>query len=651
MTLVRLEKAHLAFGLHPLLDNVDLVIEKGERIGLIGRNGAGKSSLLKVMSGELILDSGQLWRHPSLRIGELTQHLPHADQQSVYDVIAAGIPEVGQLLQDYHHQVMAIHTEADLKRLEHLQHELEARDGWALGQKVDTLISKLGLPADTPMSALSGGWRRRVALARALVVDPDILLLDEPTNHLDIATIAWLEKQLLEFKGAILFITHDRTFMQALATRIIELDRGHLTLWEGSYQDFLTHKAHQLEVEARQNAVFDKKLAQEEAWIRQGIKARRTRNEGRVRALYALREQRQARRERQGQARLQLEKAASSGKLVAELTQVTHAYQAQGAPVIQNLDLTLVRGDRVALIGPNGVGKTTLLKIILGELTPNQGQVRLGTKLEVAYFDQLRDQLEPEKSVLDNLAQGRTSINVQGKEKHVISYLGDFLFSPERVHTPVKALSGGESNRLLLAKLFAQPANLLVLDEPTNDLDIDTLELLEELLINFQGSVLLVSHDRTFVDNVVTSTLVFDGHGGILEYVGGYSDWAEISGGHLTEPQAHPYAADQTSSATKATPEKPANTDTGGSPSKASKNKPKVKLSYKQQRELETLPEQIHALETALEQAQQTINQPEFYQQPSDQVNAELQALTDLQNELDTKLERWLELEALSTGA
>ncbi|MDX1397290.1 MAG: ATP-binding cassette domain-containing protein [Oceanospirillum sp.] len=642
MALVRLEKISIAFGHHALLDEASLVISKGERICVVGRNGAGKSTMLKLVSGEIHQDSGSIWCQPGLKIGQLAQDLPVAGDDTVFDIIADGIPGVGQLIRDYHHLVMNIVGDDDLKKLEHLQHELESKDGWALTQRVESIISRLNLPADTPMKSLSGGWRRRVALARALVSEPDLLLLDEPTNHLDIETIAWLEQQVSEFRGAVLFITHDRAFLQKLATRIVELDRGQLTIWEGNYPSFLEHKEHMLEVEERQNAEFDKKLAQEEAWIRQGIKARRTRNEGRVRALQDLRKERSQRRERQGTANITLDKADSSGKLVAELEDVSYSWG--NKPIIRNLTTRVIRGDRIGLLGRNGAGKSTLLKLFLGQLEPQSGNLKMGSKLEVAYFDQLRAQLEPEKSVMDNVAAGQTSITIGGRDKHVMSYLQDFLFSPERARTPVKALSGGECNRLLLAKLFTKPANMLVLDEPTNDLDVETLELLEELIANFDGTVFLVSHDRAFMDNVVTSVFAFEGDGLVKEYVGGYSDWVR-QGGKFPPESAGGDGNDSNTLKTEATAEAPAKAE----PAKpAEKPAPKgKKLSYKLQRELDQLPGVIEKLEAELEELHTITGDGAFYQGDPAKVAKTLDKLQHKESELETAMDRWVELEAM----
>ncbi|MDX1319347.1 MAG: ATP-binding cassette domain-containing protein [Oceanospirillum sp.] len=642
MALVRLEKISIAFGHHALLDEASLVISKGERICVVGRNGAGKSTMLKLVSGEIHQDSGSIWCQPGLKIGQLAQDLPVAGDDTVFDIIADGIPGVGQLIRDYHHLVMNIVGDDDLKKLEHLQHELESKDGWALTQRVESIISRLNLPADTPMKSLSGGWRRRVALARALVSEPDLLLLDEPTNHLDIETIAWLEQQVSEFRGAVLFITHDRAFLQKLATRIVELDRGQLTIWEGNYPSFLEHKEHMLEVEERQNAEFDKKLAQEEAWIRQGIKARRTRNEGRVRALQDLRKERSQRRERQGTANITLDKADSSGKLVAELEDVSYSWG--NKPIIRNLTTRVIRGDRIGLLGRNGAGKSTLLKLFLGQLEPQSGNLKMGSKLEVAYFDQLRAQLEPEKSVMDNVAAGQTSITIGGRDKHVMSYLQDFLFSPERARTPVKALSGGECNRLLLAKLFTKPANMLVLDEPTNDLDVETLELLEELIANFDGTVFLVSHDRAFMDNVVTSVFAFEGDGLVKEYVGGYSDWVR-QGGKFPPESAGGDGNDSNTLKTEASAEAPAKAE----PAKpAEKPAPKgKKLSYKLQRELDQLPGVIEKLEVELEELHTITGDGAFYQGDPAKVAKTLDKLQHKESELETAMDRWVELEAM----
>lgn len=634
MTLLKLTDVSLAYGNNPLLDGVSWQIARGERVCIIGRNGTGKSSMLSLVKGSQLPDDGEIWRAPGLKIGELPQELPVADERTVFDVVAEGLAGVGQLLAEYHHLSQNIHNEADLDKLMHVQQALEAKDGWRLQQLVDSTLSRLQLPADKTLAELSGGWRRRVLLAQALVSEPDLLLLDEPTNHLDIGAIAWLEEALSGFNGAVLFITHDRAFLQNLATRILELDRGHMIDWNGDYASFLVHKEQQLAAEETANALFDKKLAQEEVWIRQGIKARRTRNEGRVRALKALRSERSERREHQGKANIQIDAAEKSGKQVIVVEHASFAHPG-GEPLIRDFSMVLQRGDRIGLLGANGTGKTTLLKLLLGDLQPTSGTVEAGTKLEVAYFDQLRHHLELEKTVVDNVAEGRDFIAIDGQNRHVLSYLGDFLFSPQRARTPVKALSGGERARLLLAKLFSKPANLLVLDEPTNDLDVETLELLEEVLLNFQGTVLMVSHDRAFLDNVVTSTLVFEGNGLVREYVGGYQDWLRQGGsvkllgvgdakdGKESKPEAAPAAAPM--------PAEPVPT--------------KKKLSYKVQRELEALPGKIDAMEKSIAALQEEMAQPTFYQQTAERTGEAIAKLETMQQQLDELLERWAELE------
>ena len=646
MALLKLNQVSLAYGMHPLLDAVSWQISKGERVCLIGRNGSGKSSMLQLVQGSQLPDSGEIWRAPGLKIGELPQELPASEQRTVFEVVSDGLTGVGELLTRFKQLSLSIETDEDLQQLTQVQQELEARDGWRLQQLVDSTLSRLQLPADKRLNELSGGWRRRVLLAQALVAEPDLLLLDEPTNHLDIGAIAWLEEALLEFNGAVLFITHDRTFLQHLATRILELDRGHLLDWDGDYASFVEHKEQQLAAEETANALFDKRLAQEEVWIRQGIKARRTRNEGRVRALKALREERSQRRDRQGAANLQLVAAERSGKQVIVAENVSFAHPG-GRQLVKDFSMVLQRGDRIGLLGANGSGKTTLLKLLLGDLEPTAGQIERGARLEVAYFDQLRGQLDLEKTVADNVAESSDQVTINGKSRHVLSYLGDFLFSPERARTPVKVLSGGERARLLLAKLFTRPANVLVLDEPTNDLDTETLELLEEVLLEFDGTVLIVSHDRSFLDNVVTSLLVFEGAGRISEFVGGYEDWLRQGGsvrllgmteksGTKTE-QAYNHDTQQASEKTAA-PQQQATAD-GAAPARR-------KLSYKLQRELDAMPDLIDALEAELEQLQQQVSAPGFYQQPHEQTEQVLLNLQNTEQQLDAMLERWAELES-----
>ena len=630
MALIQFDQVSLSFGARAILDKVDLQIEPGERIGLVGSNGAGKSTLLSVVAQRQDIDSGVYRRDPVARIAELPQSLPAADERSVRSVVAGGLADL-QALRSRYDELLAAGDEATMAQLDKLQHELEARDAWQLEQRIERVMTELDLPADKLMSELSGGWRRRAALGAALVQQPDLLLLDEPTNHLDIETIEWLELVLLNFRGGLLFISHDRALVDRIATRIVELDRGQIASFPGNYTQYLERKEKMLEDEARHNAEFDKKLAQEERWIRQGIKARRTRNEGRVRALKQLRVERTERRERQGKARFDVEEAVRSGKLVAELKNVNLEFA--GQPIIKELSVRIQRGDRIGLIGPNGAGKSSLLRVILGEQAPDSGSVRSGSQLVVGYFDQLRGQLNPEKSIIDNVSGGRESIDINGRSRHIISYLQDFLFTPERARTPVKALSGGETNRVMLAKLFSQPSNLLILDEPTNDLDVETLELLEEILTEYQGTLLLVSHDRQFLDNIVTSTLVFEGEGKVSEYVGGYNDWVRQRPVKEAVAPAKAVAKDEAA-------KKPVD-----KPKKAS-----TKLSYKLQRELDALPDELEAAEGAVEAQQAICAAPDFYQGDHETVAAELAKLAELEQRLESLMERWVELEAMQEG-
>ena len=636
MPLLSFEDVSIAFGLETLLERASFQIDAGERACLIGRNGAGKSTLLKLVDGELTPDGGKIWRQPGLRIARLSQELPDAADATVFDVVAEGVAGVGRLLAEYHHVSHDVGSDPSLlRRLEQLQHELEAQDGWSLNQRVDDVLARLGLSADARLGELSGGWRRRVALARALVGAPDLLLLDEPTNHLDVEVIEWLEEQLLALRGAVLFVTHDRALLGRLATRILELDRGVLTSWPGAYASFLEKKAAALEQEERRNALFDKKLAEEEVWIRRGIQARRTRNEGRVRALVALREERARRRERPGSARITVDEGQTSGKLVVDAEKLSYGWG--GAPIVRDFSLRIMRGDRIGLVGPNGAGKTTLLRLLLGELAPSSGRVRLGTRLEIAYFDQLRAQLELEKTVLDNVAGGSEYFELNGQRRHVIGYLQDFLFAPQRTRSPVSSLSGGERNRLLLARLLAQPANLLVLDEPTNDLDVETLELLEEKLVEFNGTLLVVSHDRAFLDNVVTSTLVFEGAGRVQEYVGGYTDAMRQRRAALaaaTKPAGAAKPASASGSARDATI--------------APRPKP-GRLGHALQRELDALPARIEALEAEQAQLTQRAGQPELYRRDASEQGRVHARLAELASELETAYARWAALEAQKT--
>jgi len=635
MPLITFRNILLDFGGHPLLDGVDLSLEPGERVCLIGRNGTGKSTLLKLIAEEILPDAGSIDRRQGLRCARLTQDVPADLHGNLFDVVAGGLGEAAPILSRYHAASVAVAhdpTTAALNELEDAQHELESRDGWLWEQRVETTLSRLQLDPDLEFTSLSGGLKRRALLARALVTDPELLLLDEPTNHLDLAAIAWLEEFLLDYNGTLLFITHDRAFLQRLATRIIELDRGRLTSWDCDYATYLERKQAALEAETQQNALFDKRLSQEETWIRQGIKARRTRNEGRVRALKALREERGARRERSGTANMQIQDAERSGKLVAEIENISYAWDDK--PIVRDFSTTLMRGDKIGIIGPNGVGKTTLLRLLLGELKPQSGRVNLGTKLEIAYFDQQRSDIDPDKSVLENLAQGRDTITINGQNRHVISYLQDFLFTPERIRQPAGTLSGGERNRLLLAQLFTKGFNVLVMDEPTNDLDIETLELLEERLLEYQGTLLLVSHDRAFLDHLVTSTMVFEGDGRISEYVGGYEDWLRQRRPPTSARAAPPNATPATTPAAAVAPMAPA----------------RSKLNNKEQRELDQLPAQIEALEAKLAALQTQLADPALYRQANDLITARKDELAKLEAELSRTYARWDALEARRNG-
>ncbi|KAF0807076.1 ABC transporter ATP-binding protein [Alcanivorax xiamenensis] len=630
MPLLTLRDLQLDYGDQPLLDHLDLTIEAGERLCLVGRNGSGKSTLLKVLDGQVQADDGQIERAQGLVVARLEQEVPEDQDHSVQEMVAQGLGELGRLLAEHDRLSHRLNDgdDAVMARFQQLGDRIESAGAWQLFQRVETVLSKLQLDGGQRFAGLSGGMKRRVLLARALVQEPDLLLLDEPTNHLDIDSIRWLESFLRDYPATLVFISHDRAFIRALATRIIELDRGQLTSWPGDYDRYLEGKQAALEVEERNQAEFDKKLSQEERWIRQGIKARRTRNEGRVRALQALRREAAQRRQRQGTAALAIQQGDRSGKTVIEAEHLSYAVG--GQTLLRDFSLTLLRGDRVGILGPNGCGKSTLIRILLGRLVPDSGTVKQGTQLQVAYFDQLRDSLDSEKSVIDNLAEGSDVVEVDGRKKHVMGYLQDFLFEPGRARQPVKSLSGGERNRLLLAKLFTRPFNLLVLDEPTNDLDVETLELLEEQLVNYQGTLLLVSHDRAFIDNVVTSTLVFEG-GDPHWYVGGYEDWLR----QRPEP-----TAPETVKAARPAPRS----------ERSETAKPaRKKLSYKEQLELRDLPARIEELEAALETLQGTMSDPAFYKETADTIAAEQRRLAELEQTLAEAYARWEALDQLNS--
>ena len=633
--LLRLDKVSLSYGSRPLLDQVSLQLDEGERVALVGRNGEGKSSLLRLLRGEAEPDQGTVWRRPGARLAHLAQDISALSPMTVAQLVSDGLSGQGNALAEYETLAQqGLHSSAERQRLDELHHELDAGDGWQLQQRVATVLSRLQLDPNARLDQLSGGTRRRVLLAQALVGDPQILLLDEPTNHLDIEIIEWLEQFLLEFNGALLFVSHDRTFINRLASRIVELDRGTLTSSSGNYDSYTRAKARQLDIEAQHQALFDKKLAQEEAWIRQGVEARRTRNEGRVRALYALRAERRARRERGGRIELEASTTAESGALVFETEHLNVAFE--GRAVIRDLSMRIMRGDRIGLVGPNGAGKSTLIKALLGELQPSGGEVRRGSRLEVAYYDQERLQLELDASVMQNVSGRNDQVIVNGQTRHVAGYLRDFLFRPEQLNTPARALSGGERNRLLLARLFARPANLLVMDEPTNDLDIDTLELFEEYVADFPGTLLLVSHDRAFLDHVVTSLLVFEGDGAVREFVGGYSDWTRYRqrqaarAAPASERRAPVAAAASTSSSSA-----------GRTP----------RLSYQAQRELSALPERLQGLEAEKGQLESQLADGSLYRGAPETLHARLQRLAAIASELEAGYARWAELEAMTLAS
>ncbi len=626
MSLINFQNVDFSVGGPRLLEQVSFAIEPNERVCIVGRNGAGKSTLLRLMAGEAKPDDGEIRTFGS-RIAGLSQEVPLALSGDVFDVVSMGLGELGAQLAEYHH--LLHHDPIDMDALGAVQARIEAVHGWGLEQRVEQVISKLDLPADAEFSALSGGMKRRVLLAQALVAAPDLLLLDEPTNHLDIESIAWLEEFLKNYSGSVVFVTHDRAFLRNLATRIIEIDRGQVTSWPGDYENYLRRREERLHAESQQNLLFDKKLAQEEVWIRQGIKARRTRNEGRVTALKAMRRERSERREQSGNVKLAAAGADKSGKRVFEAKHIDFAFGDR--ILVRDFSTVIQRGDKIGLIGPNGSGKTTLLKLLLGDLQPQRGEIRTGTNLEIAFFDQLRGALRDDWNALDNVSEGREFIEINGSRKHVMGYLQDFLFSPDRALAPITKLSGGERNRLLLAKLFAKPSNLLVMDEPTNDLDVETLELLEELLIDYPGTLILVSHDRAFLDNVVTSSLVMEGNGRVGDYVGGYTDWQ----------RQRPAQPKPGNAAPRLTPEVAKQPATDAPAPMAAKRK----LSFKDQRELELLPARIESLENQVATLTAEMNTPEFYQRGSGEVQNANKRLAECQAELELAYSRWSELE------
>ncbi|WP_282114611.1 ATP-binding cassette ATPase Uup [Pseudoalteromonas arctica] len=634
MDLIRILKAQLAFGTHALLNKADAVIESGERVCVVGRNGAGKSTLLKVLDGEVVLDDGEINQLGGIRISRLEQDPPKGANGTVFDYVAQGMPEIANLLIDFHHvsnELQTVCTDKLLNKLERLSNQLEAADGWRFDSRIQLVLTQLELTPEAKLESLSGGWLRKVALARALVSEPDLLLLDEPTNHLDMASVMWLEQFLKEFKGGIVFISHDRAFIRAVATRILDLDRGKLISYPGDYATYLEQKAHDLKVEESQNALFDKRLAEEETWIRQGVKARRTRNEGRVRELKQLRTERKQRVDQVGKTDFNIETADRSGKLVFEAQHLCHAFKDK--VIADDFSTLVMRGDRIGLVGPNGIGKTTLLKLMFGDLEPDSGVTKQGVNLEFAYFDQYREKLDEEATVQDNVAEGKQEVMMGGRSRHVLGYLQDFLFPPARARTPVKALSGGEKNRLLLAKLFLKPSNILVLDEPTNDLDIETLELLEDIINQYQGTVLIVSHDREFIDNTCSSVWAFEGNGKVTDIVGGYSDY-EAYVNYLAEQEKK----------TQQQPVKKVEKVVAPVAKPAAKTN---KLSYKLKLELEQLPNKMEKLEAEIEAQQAVVSDSDFFKQESDVTTKALNHLAQLESDLEAALERWEELEEL----
>lgn len=628
MSLIRFDNISLEFGDQKILTNASFSLEPGERVCLIGRNGAGKSTMLKLIMAEQQQDSGEMHFKRHLRISQLYQQLPKDLHRKVEDVVAEGLAEQQAKIDEFNKCAETATDEKSLLVLQNIQQDIEATGGWNLEQKIETMMTQLGLPANKKLSELSGGWQRRVALGKALVSKPDVLLLDEPTNHLDISTIEWLEHMIRGFQGSVVFITHDRSFLQKIATRIVEIDRGHMVSWPGNYQNYLTLKDKANEEEDTQNKLFDKRLSEEEDWIRQGVKARRTRNEGRVRALESMREEYGHRLKRQGKAKFEIgESTEKSGRKVIEARSVTHSFGKE--KLIENFKLKVMRGDRIGLIGNNGVGKSTLLKILLGELTPDEGSVKIGTGLKIGYFDQIHRELDTTKSVAHNVGNGKEYIKINGKERHIVGYMRNFLFSPKRAMTPVAALSGGERNRVLLAKMFTEETNFLILDEPTNDLDVEMLEVLEEQLVNYAGTLVVVSHDRDFLDNVVTSTLVFEDNGKVEHYVGGYSDWAKQNKGLRDQDGL-------------LTIKKPGSNNVDSQIAKAPKKK---KLSYKIQRELDMLPSKIEDLEGQIKVLETAMADADFYKKSATDSQTVIAQLASSSEELNNALDRWAELE------
>ena len=640
-----LKNVTVTFGTDRVLDSVNLILDQGERLCLTGRNGSGKSTLMRLLSGELQADEGTIWRSRDLSYSFLDQELPEVSSATIFDAVAMAFENTGQLLSEYHAlslQLSDVKADHDkiVARMDTLQHKIEAADGWSVNHVIDATLQRMQLDPDIPLSQLSGGWLKRVAIAKSLVIEPDVWLVDEPTNHLDVPAIEWLEQRMVEFPGTIIFVSHDRHLLRSVATSLVDIDRGAVTLWKCGYEAFIERRDHEREVQTLHEKKFDEKLRKEEAWIREGIKARRTRNEGRVRDLEKLREVRRQRRS-VSDLKLEVDAGSNSGKVVKELAAVSKSFDDK--VLIRNLDLIVRRGDRIGLLGPNGCGKSTLINLLLEELEPDSGEIKTGTKLEVAYFDQARRQLEPDKKVADYISDGREYISINGKEIHVVSYLGNFMFNADQARGPIHRLSGGEQNRLLMARIFSQPANLLILDEPTNDLDVESLELLEEMLLAYNGTVMLVSHDRTFMDNVISSLLVFDasGSGRVTEYVGGYSDW------HKENQQRSSNAGSVAVSKKSQKNASSARTDMLMDDSLGFEERKKLKAErQKGKKELEKLPGQIEKLESTLNDCNQKISETDFYQRPQAAQNEIFEKVKDLESQIEQLMTRWEQLEA-----